>query len=259
MQIFKSFILFGLIFSVLACSSKKAGDTAEPMSDSATIQYQFAYEFYQQGELIRALRSIIQAEEASPKNTDVKNLFGLILFRQAKFEKAETKFKEAIALDPKLSEVYNNLGTLYYQQKQYAKAEASLRQALANPLYLYPERIHNNLGLVYQARGDLDDALEQFERAINLKPDFYLPYQNLGKLWIQKENYKRAQPMLEEAVRLCSECSEPHYHLGEVLLKNDAKAKAVELFQKAYELDPRGYYGQLGKQFLLDGGEKKAK
>ena len=43
----------------------------------------------------------------------------------------------------------------------------------------YPEAI-NNLGLALIARGDTQEAIEQFRLAIQLKPDFALAYNNLG-------------------------------------------------------------------------------
>jgi tetratricopeptide (TPR) repeat protein len=46
----------------------------------------------------------------------------------------------------------------------------------------YPENglLHNNLGVVYRASGDLDRAAEEFRAAIRVRPMFALPYFNLG-------------------------------------------------------------------------------
>lgn len=253
------FVILSILFStalISSCGPKKTAEVkSEPMSDSAAIQYQFSYEFYSKGDLIRAYRSILQAEQASPKSTDVLNLKGLILFRQEKYEESERAFQEALNLDPGLSEVLNNLGTLYFQEKKYDKAEAVLKRALDNPLYLYPERIHNNLGLVYYAQSKPKQAKDEFLRSIQVRDDFYLAYQNLGKLLLKENNYEDAKPYLEAAVKNCPKCSEPHYHLGTVLLKENNRAEAIKLFREAYKLDPNGYYGQLGKRFLVDEGE----
>jgi len=243
-----------------ACGPKKTmrESRSEPMNESASIQYQFAYEFYTKGDLIRSYRSILKAEEFSPKSTDVLNLKGLILFRQEKYEEAEKAFQEALALDPGLSEVLNNLGTLYFQQKKYEKAEASLKSALDDPLYLYPERIHNNLGLVYFAQGKPKQAKDEFLKAIQVRDDFYLAYQNMGKLLMGEKKFEEAKPYLEAAVKNCPQCSEPHYHLGTVMLKENNRQEAIRLFREAYQLDPQGYYGQLGKRFLVDEGIEKS-
>ena len=121
-------------------------------------------------------------------------------------------------------------------------------------MYLNPERIHNNLGLVYRDQGDHDRAKLEFERAMAVKPNYYLPYQNLAKLLEEKGNQAEAKTLYERAVELCAECAEPRYRLASLLMAEDLKDQAIRLFREAYELDPRGYFGQLGKKFLLDTG-----
>jgi eukaryotic-like serine/threonine-protein kinase len=143
------------------------------------------------------------------------------------------------------------LGTLYYEQKRYTEAKAALEKALENPLYLYPERIHNNLGLVEEALGNKKAAIEAYDRAIFLRRESYLPYQNLGKLYYQAGNYERAKTLLEEATRLCQDCSEPRYFLGMVLVKNNKMTEALKIFKQGADTDPRGYYGQLCQKYLV--------
>jgi Flp pilus assembly protein TadD len=43
-------------------------------------------------------------------------------------------------------------------------------------------RLYNNLGVVAQARGDLNTAREYYARASALAPNWELPKQNLGAL-----------------------------------------------------------------------------
>ncbi len=60
------------------------------------------------------------------------------------------------------------------------QAQALLQAALLSA----PEdaRLYNNLGLVAQARGEIDEARELFERAAELAPGWDLPRQNLERL-----------------------------------------------------------------------------
>lgn len=246
--------------SLAGCASKKNAEAQmepEPLNEHAGIQYQFAYEFFQQGDLIRGLASALKAVEAAPRNPDARNLLGLIYFRQAEYEKSEAEFKMAIELNPKMSEAYNNIGTLYYEMKRYAEAKVALERALENPLYLYPERIYNNLGLVYEAMAKKADAQQAYERAIALRSDYYLPYLNLGEFWLKNMDHKRARPLLREAARLCPACSEPKYHLAQAMLAENRMEEALKLFKQGYDLDPKGYYGQLCRQFLVEHGSMK--
>jgi type IV pilus biogenesis/stability protein PilW len=254
-------VVLVLVCSFLSCSGKQrqsaASFQAEPMSEQAAIQYQFAFEFYQRGDLIRALTAALRATELSPKNPDVRNLLGLIYFRQQDYPKAEQSFQSAIELNPKMSEAFNNLGTLYYDRGRLEEAEKALLAALENPLYLYPERIYNNLGLVYASLKLGQQAREAYEKAIRLRPDYYLPYLNLGKLWMEEGGFNAARPLLREAERLCGFCSEPKYQLAQVLLNENQRLEAEKLLKEVFELDPRGYYGQLARRFLIEHGKIK--
>jgi len=135
------------------------------------------------------------------------------------------------------------------------KAKEAFECALENPLYLYLERIYNNIGLAYAGLGEFAAAKESYERAIALRRDYYLPYQNLAKLWLTKDGRAEARPLLQEAARLCAQCPEPHYLLGTVLAQENQLERAVGMFKKAYELEPRGYYGLLSRQYLIDQGK----
>lgn len=249
-----------LSFSLAACASKSQKAEApqfEEMSEGANIQYQFAYEFFQQGDLIRALSAGLKAVELSPRNPDARNLVGLIYFRQMDYAEAESSFKKALELNPKMPEVYNNLGSLYYEQKRYDEAEQALIAALEHPLYLYPERIYNNLGLVYESLGKSDQARDAYEKAIGLRNDYYLPYLNLGHFWLKQKEVKRAKALLKEASRLCPQCAEPRYHLGQAMVSDNQLQEAIKMFKAGYDADPKSYYGQLCRQFLVERGSIK--
>ncbi|MDB5038909.1 MAG: hypothetical protein JWQ35_2437 [Bacteriovoracaceae bacterium] len=248
MKIYSKLVL-GCFLLLAGCAAKER--RSEALNEKASTQYQFAYDAYQNGALIPALTSALHAIELAPNNPDARNLLGLIYFRQQKYALAEASFKEAVLLDSKLSEGWNNLGTLYFEMKRYPEAHTVLEKALENPLYLYPERITNNLGLVEEALGHKEAAIQAYDRAINLQKDFYLPYQNLGKLFYNAGEYEKAKGLLTEAVRLCEDCSQPRYYLGSILIKDNKTTEALKIFKEGATSDPRGYYGQLCEKFLV--------
>lgn len=250
-----------IIFSVLAwtlflgCAAKSESisrNQSEALTKEASVEYDIAYEFFRTGEMVRALTAALKSNELSPKNADARNLLGLIYFRKGDVDLAKEAFLTAIKINPDLTEAYTNLGSLYYFNKDYKQAEATLLKALENPLYLNPERIYNNLGLTLAAQKRNKEAIEAFEQAIALRPEYYLPFQNLGKVLLEEKTYKRAEIMFAEAARLCSNCSEPRYHLGAVLLKQNKKDKAIQAFKRGFDVDPKGYYGQLCRQYLIE-------
>lgn len=246
------FFMFGLLGGALmGCSSKK-DETAQKRAEDALIQYSFAFDFYQGGELIRARAAAKQSLELVANEPKTLNLLGLISFRLEDFAEAEGYFKKALAINAKLPDVWNNLGTLYYATERFNEAESALIEALQFPLYLYPENIYNNLGLVYLRKKDYAKATQNFEQAIRLRNSYFLPYQNLGKLYVETKNFAKARNALEMAIKNCPRCVEPRYFLGLSFLELNQEAKALEQFEKARELGPETYYGRLSAEFLLD-------
>jgi type IV pilus assembly protein PilF len=231
-----------VLLPLCACSSHEAD---QRLTEKADLQYKMAYENFSAGDLIPALSAILDSLKIRPNDVDSKNLLGLIYFRQKKYDEAERVFLEAIKLDGNRSELWVNLGTMYLELKRYPEAEKNLEKALENPLYLYPERIYNNLGLVYQATGRKPAAITAFRRSIELEKEFYLPYQNLGKIYLEMNQLDRAKSLLSDASRLCDTCSQPRYFLGNVLMKENKKEEALNVFKEGAKLDPQSYYGQL--------------
>jgi type IV pilus biogenesis/stability protein PilW len=250
------YFLVVLCFLISACASKKVVTSGpDSMDTKASVQYSFAWEFLQSGDVVRALAAALKGVEEAPKSADMRNILGLIYFRQQDYPKAEEAFKKAIEIDPKLPELYNNLGAMYYEQKRFAEARDVLLKGLDFPLYLNPERIHNNLGLVYEGLNEPEKAEQAYRSAIVANENFFLSYQNLGRMLLEKGQIQQSRVMLGEAVRLCQNCVEARYHFGTSLLRDNKKKEAIEQFRIGAEKDPRGYFGELCRQFLV--GENK--
>ena len=145
------------------------------MNEKGSINYQFGYEFFQAGDLIRALTSVLKGLEAAPNSADLHNLLGLIYFRQKDYVQAEQDFRKANAIDPRLPEVYNNLGAMLYESGRLEEAKTILLKGVEFPLYLNPERIHNNLGLVYEGLKDRQKAGDTYRTSIRGQPISFLP------------------------------------------------------------------------------------
>ncbi len=241
----------GIFFGGCATHSGSKAVRSEPRNEKASIQYDFAFDAYMNGEMIPALGAIMRTIELAPQNAESHNLMGLIYFRQGKLDLAEAAFKRAVDLDPKMSESFNNLGSLYLAQNKFAEAKDALLKAQENPLYLYPERIMNNLGLAYQGLGQSAEAEKAFLESIRLSKDFYLPYVNVGRILHEQGQLPRAETYLKEAARTCSECPEPRYLLGRIYLTMNRQDDALKMFKEGAKIDPQGEIGLLCQQYLV--------
>jgi len=113
-------------------------------------------------------------QEAKKYMIDVNTFYilGLNYSKLNMFENAEKEFKHAIYLDPKFTEVHHCLGLLYFQQGDYNGAIEQWNKILEiEPNFPNKYIVMNNLGIVYQKKEMPDEALEYFLEALVLAPE----------------------------------------------------------------------------------------
>ena len=102
-------------------------------------------------------------------------------------------------------------------------------------------RPHANVGFVYYKQGNLDMAQEEYNRAIQLDPDYLAPYGPLAVIYGKKGDVDRAIKMLLWVIpRLPNKDKDPRFYtaLG-VAYKVKGLLKEAEIeFQKALMINP---------------------
>jgi len=98
---------------------------------------------------------------------------------------------------------------------------------------------HNNLGSVFESRGEFERAAAQFEQALHIRADFPAAHHNLGLTLTKQGDLARAVHHLEQAVRLDPDYVDAHNHLGVALQRQGKLDQAVEHFERAVRLDPK--------------------
>jgi DNA-binding winged helix-turn-helix (wHTH) protein len=102
---------------------------------------------------------------------------------------------------PVIARHYNNRGLELQQQGQIQAAIEHYQRALSLKRN-YPEA-HYNLGDAYEEIPNYDRALEEYQRAIDTDVSFYEAYNNLSRLYIlRKHDYGAAMRLLDRALSL---------------------------------------------------------
>lgn len=104
-------------------------------------------------------------------------------------------------------------------------------------------------GWAYSHKGDLQAAIRECLKAIEIDPDFGNPYNDIGAYLMQEERYDEALPWLDKAKRAERyECYHYAYlNTGRIYLAQHRFTEAEAEFERALELEP-GY--TLAKQYL---------
>jgi len=103
-------------------------------------------------------------------------------------------------------------------------------------------------GAAAAVQGRFDDAEDCFRRAITLKPDFALAYNNLGLALHDQGRLDEAEANLQKALTLAPDFAEAHNNLGMVLHAAGRSIEAEACFRQAITIKP-GYikaYNNLG-------------
>jgi tetratricopeptide (TPR) repeat protein len=95
-----------------------------------------------------------------------------------------------------------------------------------------------NLGAVLQSRGKLNDAIEQYEEALRIRPTDATTNNAVGAAYIAAGHPERALPYLRTADQLRPNYFDAHYNLGNALASAGDFQAAEEQFAAAVRLRP---------------------
>ncbi|MGA2468126.1 MAG: tetratricopeptide repeat protein, partial [Thermodesulfobacteriota bacterium] len=103
------------------------------------------------------------------------------------FSYASTQEKQSESRD---AEFYNNRGMAYRDKGQYDQAISDFNKALEiNSKYAYA---YNNRGMAYRDKGQYDQAISDYNKALEINPKYAYAYNNRGIAYGDKGQYDRA-------------------------------------------------------------------
>ncbi|MDX6269588.1 MAG: hypothetical protein QOD28_811 [Acidobacteriota bacterium] len=208
-----------------------------------------------------------RALSLDPASFDALNGLINLYASQNRFDQAHARVDQAIAARPNTASLYFLKSSIYGKQQDAAQAEAALHRTLELDPSFVPAL--NALGSLYVNTNRPDEAIAEFRRMSEKRPDDPTPYMLIGMVEDGRKNYdasteayKRALTVntenafaannlawnyaehgkgnLDEAVRLAQGVvqkfpEEPGYAdtLGWVYYKKGLHAAAVEQLQKA--------------------------
>ena len=119
---------------------------------------------------------------------------------------------------------------------------------------------YNNRGIDYRKEGKLDLAIKDFDKAIELNPEFAEAYNNLGNAYDDKGDFDKAIVNFNTAIKFKSDFVDAYVNRGVAYGKRDEFNKAIADFTTAINLDPyhAGAYYNRGNAYLLKGDFDKA-
>ena len=179
----------------------------------------------------------------------VAAIVSLLLCAARATPQAASKTQQAPALSPHLQEVFND-GVGALQSGQLDAAEKAFLSVLAGGGRL--PFVYNNLGIVYEERGDREEALVQFREAARLDPGYVAPHVLMGSTLLATGRFQEAARELERAARMQPNDPLIHWQLAKAYKRAENFLGVVEQLQAVRQLDPKDteYVYQSARAYL---------
>jgi tetratricopeptide (TPR) repeat protein len=164
-------------------------------------------------------------------------VLGVLSWRQSgMFVDSETLWRTTINRNPDCAMAYNNLGVLLQQRGQLDEALADFQKAVT----LQPDSAEawTSLGRALFQKGQRDKAVVGLRKALEIRPDYVVGHNNLGCAFFEMGMLDEAIIQFQIAVELQPHDETAQANLGNALMKKGRLDEAMLHLQKALEIKP---------------------
>ena len=203
----------------------------------ATLYFKRAYAYGELGEYRKAIRDYTRSLKYDPKDPFA---YDNRAWAHEQLDEWDAVIRDASrALKYKKWYLpYARIGLAWLNKGDLDKAMANLTKAIElNPKYAIA---YNNRGNAWSDKGEYDKAIADYNRAIELKPDYAFAYNNRGNAWDDKGEYDKAIADFTKAIELKPDYAFAYNNRGNAWKHKGEYDRAITDYNKAIELDP-GY------------------
>ncbi len=164
----------------------------------------------------------------------------------------ESVFRHAIAVTENNAFAHNHLGRVYENAGKLGSAIEQYERAIE----IRPSAgALSNLGNVLAKSGEPQPALARFEQALALEPSSSIAHGNLGVVLATLGRHDEAIDAYERSIALEPERATTHYNLGSLLLRTRKLERGAAQLEQALDLDPfhAGASNNLGVAYVEQG------
>ena len=155
------------------------------------------------------------------------------------YREAISEFEKAIPLDPTSGQLRVEFAETLWKAGENRRAVQECQEAIK----LDPESSapHFLLGSIYSTLRTtdqaqvLDQAIEEFERTVELEPDHTQALFDLGRLHLGKKNYQKAVDILNRFIRLRPWISQPYLLKARAHIELDETQGAIESLETSFD------------------------
>ncbi|MBI3994669.1 MAG: tetratricopeptide repeat protein [Nitrospirae bacterium] len=211
--------------------------------------YRTAQEYFDDQRFDEAERLYLKLLDRNSRGyADVFNRLGLICVQKGLYERASQYFEKALALNPKYTDASLNLVVTYNELRNFEAAERVFNQAAkvvrSEPASLDPfiqgklANEHGKLGDAYYELGRYEQALDEYRKAVEIRPNFVDILTKIGIALREKGDLDQAVEAFVKAKNAGPRYVSAYIHLGITYYTQGRRDRALEEWKAAQKIDP---------------------
>ena len=214
---------------------KAAAEKAVELDDSfgdAHANVAYVHLFYDYN-FPAAEKEFRRAIELSPNDAYAHTMFGWLLVATKRFDESLAEHERARNLDPLSGEANVIWGQSLYFARRYDQAIEQLR----NTIDLVPDLwlTYDELGWAYEVKGQLPEAIGESQKARQIAGTIAEPLSSLGRAYALKGEVSEARKVLVELTELSKNNWVSPYNFAVIYAALGDKDQAMASLEKAFE------------------------
>ena len=211
---------------------------------------------FQQGKYAEAIRSYQWAIISDPNLKKVYCDLGVAYLESKEYTKAIILFYKAITREPDSAYAHSLLGSAYLKLDKLEEATRAAEKALLiQPNDFRARKLLIDIKRCYYYRGvrcfnseRYNEAIVEFQNAIEMDPNFKGAYRHLGETYFKLGELELALKSVQKALMIAADyqlaqvllnkIKQAYYARGNIYSKNKQYTEAVKAYQQAISIDP---------------------
>ena len=193
-----------------------------------------------------ASRFLKRACRMDSSNISYRYQLALFSAQNGLIEDARQEYEHIVALDSSYLPALSRLAIMYHDQKLYDQSRFFLNSILGkNPRDFLA---HYYLGTISVAQNHQDSAIVSLRNCLQLNGGFVPAIDVLASLYYSQKDYANALQLYQRALELRPTSADFHYKVGLCLRQQKEYERAIPSFKKAVSIDTTNavYFAQLG-------------
>ena len=188
----------------------------------------------------------VEAANLSPKLTPTKDKMHEIigLYNQGRFQEVLEKAEETVRKSAPNIILFNLIAAANSGLKNWDQAIENFNKVIEiNPK---DAMAYFNIGTIFSEKEEFDIAIKNYQKCLAINPDHAEAHDNMGSALKAQGNLTAAVEQFTQAINLKPNFAQAHYNLGVALQEQENFSESIKSYEKACQIKPNYFKAYLG-------------